>query len=84
MDFEQQNSLEIADAKKVDNSCYAISQGKLDFAESLLLGVISNTPSNYLNEFPDGENSIAIKFWDQNAFLNYITWQKKTGYRKIN
>jgi tetratricopeptide (TPR) repeat protein len=69
---------ESADSETVDAAVEAIAAGDLDQAESLLLGVIANTPSEYSNS-EDSDEAISIKFWDQAEFIHYVTWQKKQG-----
>lgn len=76
---------ESADADTVDAALEAIVEGNIDKAESLLASVITNTPSQYTNCEEDNE-ALSIKFWDQNAFIHYVTWQtqQELANRKIN
>ena len=78
MTSESENARESADAEKVDAAIAAIAAGNLNEAESLLLAVIANTPSNYSN-VEDSADGIEIRFWDQTDFLHYVTWQKDHG-----
>ncbi|MFO1022476.1 MAG: tetratricopeptide repeat protein [Planctomycetales bacterium] len=64
---------ESADAKKVDQAVESLANGDLQAAESLLQQVIANTPPNYQNQI-DSEEGLSIKFWDQMAFVHYVTW----------
>lgn len=74
---------EPSDADIVDKAKNAISSHDLEYAESLLLGVIQNTPDNYVNseEFDD---VIYIKFWWKEDFLHYINWHKEQNIELKN
>lgn len=72
---------ESADANKVQAAIAAISSGDLDTAEKLLLAVIANTPSAYSNSTED-DDKLSFKFWDQMAFVHYVTWQRHRGIEK--
>lgn len=67
---------ESSDAKKVDSALAAIGDGRFDRAESILLEVIANTPDVYTNVV-EGDDGISIKFWDQTAFIHYVTWKER-------
>jgi tetratricopeptide (TPR) repeat protein len=69
---------ESADADSVNTAIAAISIGDFNTAEHLLLKVIANTPKYYSSITNEG-GGLAIKFWDQTAFLHYVTWQKQRG-----
>lgn len=69
---------ESSDAEVVNEAMERIQNGKIDQAESLLLGVIANTPATYENTFETTEAKV-IKFWSQAEFLHYITWAKQHG-----
>jgi tetratricopeptide (TPR) repeat protein len=75
-------SRETEDAQKVDRAILALGANNIAEAASLLREVIANTPADYVNssEAPDG--SIAIKFWDQHAFVHYVMWQKTQGIER--
>lgn len=70
--------IESADVDKVDAALQSITSGRLDEAETLLLGVIANTPSDYANTEETGD-VISIKFWDETTFIHYVTWEKHHG-----
>lgn len=53
--------IEAADVDKVDAALQLISSGRLDEAETLLLDVIANTPSDYAND-EETDEAISIKF----------------------
>jgi tetratricopeptide (TPR) repeat protein len=69
---------ESVDVEKVDAAMQAIMSGNLDRAETLLLAVIANTPSEYSNCEDHGE-TVSIRFWDQTTFIHYVTWQQDQG-----
>jgi tetratricopeptide (TPR) repeat protein len=69
---------ESVDVEKVNAAMQAIMSGNLDRAETLLLAVIANTPSEYSNCEDHGE-TVSIRFWDQTAFVHYVTWQQGQG-----
>lgn len=69
---------ELADAETVNTAVAALAAGDISKAESLLAGVIANTPSEYTNCEED-DVAISIKFWDQAEFIHYVTWQKQQG-----
>ena len=69
---------ESADAERVNEALQNLMEGDLDKAESLLLAVIANTPDEYVDSFED-DNGISIKFWDQAAFIHYVTWHKENA-----
>lgn len=69
---------ESADVERVDAAIDALVNGHLDKAEPLLLAVIANTPPQYSNADDHGD-SVSIKFWDQFAFVHYVTWQSERG-----
>jgi tetratricopeptide (TPR) repeat protein len=74
-------ALESVDAEQVNVAMDALAAGKFDEAESLLLAVIANTPSNYTNVIENADG-LSIKFWEQSDFLHYITWQQDRGLAK--
>lgn len=74
---------ESADLETIDTAVESLAAGRLDKAESLLLGVIANTPSDYTNSVEDDEG-ISIKFWDQDDFIHYVTWQQDQGLATKN
>jgi tetratricopeptide (TPR) repeat protein len=78
MNSDLNANLEFADAKKVDIALAAIKANDPKQAISNLVDVIKNTPANYSN-FEEDEESIAIKFWDQDAFTHYVNWHKNHG-----
>lgn len=69
---------ESTDAESVNAAIRALVSGSLEEAESLLLAVIANTPPEYSNSEEDGDR-VSIKFWDQAAFMHYVTWQQSKG-----
>lgn len=83
MSAKQADSQETADVEKVHAALDALSQGKLDQAEQLLLEVIANTPCEYQNSVED-EDGISIKFWGQADFIQYVTWQSDHGLANKN
>lgn len=76
---------ESVDAEQVEAAVRALASGNVAEAETLLMAVIANTPADYSN-FSDHGDSVSIRFWDQNAFIHYVTWQQKNGAanRSIN
>lgn len=74
---------EAADAQTVNSAIEVLIRGDLDRAERLLLAVIANTPDDYSNVVTTGDG-VSIKFWDQAAFLHYITWKKDQGQLNTN
>lgn len=69
---------ESADAEIVSAAVEALAKSDIRKAESLLVGVIANTPRDYANCEED-EESISIKFWDQAEFIHYVTWKQQQG-----
>jgi tetratricopeptide (TPR) repeat protein len=70
---------EARDAERVNQALTALTAGDLATAESLLLGVIESTPTNYVNSSEDPGGGLSIKFWDQGAFIHHVMWQKQQG-----
>ena len=66
------------DSQLVDLAAKAIYVDHFLKAESLLLKVIQNTPTNYLYQYEEG-NKLVIKFWNQQEYNQYFNWQKKQG-----
>ncbi len=83
MTSDQTKDFESADAQKIDLAVEAIANGELEKAEALLLNIIENTPAKYSN-FEENDEGISIKFWDQTAFIHYVTWQKQQGLTNKN
>lgn len=69
---------ETRDSQLVDLAAKAIYVDNFLKAESLLLKVIQNTPTNYLYQYEEA-NQLVIKFWNQQEFNQYCSWQKKQG-----
>ena len=78
MNTNNQTPTEQADAEQVDNALRAINDGHHDAAGKILLDVISRAPASYTFRFEDGLN-VAIKFWDKNEFLHYVTFLQDRG-----
>lgn len=74
---------ESADVEQVEAAINAIASGDLVKAEMLLLGVIAKTPVDYTS-IHDDEKSTSIRFWDQNAFIHYVTWHQERGTANKN
>lgn len=72
---------EARDAQLVDLAAKAIYVDNLAKAQSLLQKVILNTPSNYLYSYEEG-SKLVVKFWNQQEFNQYYSWQKKQGIDK--
>jgi hypothetical protein len=70
------------DAEQVDRALAAVAAGDLAAAEGLLLGVIANTPAEYVNSSEDPDGTLIIKFWDQQAFIHYVMWETQQGSRR--
>src|SRR5262245_8591083 len=73
---------EARDAERVDQAIHALQTGNLKAAESILLSVIENTPLSYSNSSEDEDGSLSIKFWDQQDFIHYVTWQQQHGVER--
>ncbi|TVQ44930.1 MAG: hypothetical protein EA365_09075 [Gloeocapsa sp. DLM2.Bin57] len=69
---------EARDCQLVDLAAKAIYVDNFLKAESLLLKVIQNTPTNYIYQYEEA-NQLVIKFWNQQEFNQYYSWQKKQG-----
>jgi tetratricopeptide (TPR) repeat protein len=65
-----------SDADLVDAAVECLIKKDLMTAESLLLDVISRTPENYSVARRSGDQQV-IEFWDQLAFVHYVTWSQK-------
>ncbi|MEQ9066847.1 MAG: tetratricopeptide repeat protein, partial [Gimesia chilikensis] len=72
------SEVEIEDVTKVEAALEALTAGKLQQGERLLLEVVANTPETYENEEADGEG-VAIKFWSMNEFMQYVSWMQDHG-----
>ncbi len=70
---------EVNDVDNVEKATVALRNGNLDLAETILLSVITNTPEGYSNITYNSDNSLTIRFWDQQSFVHYIGWMKKEG-----
>jgi tetratricopeptide (TPR) repeat protein len=66
------------DAEKVDAARQALSSGDLERAEALLTGAAQNAPDNYEYQYEEN-NTLFIKFWEQEEFLHYVMWQRVQG-----
>lgn len=64
------------DAQKVQNSLSFLMNGQLPKALEILDEVVAQTPGDYVFQYKE-DDKLYIKFWDQEHFLHYITWQKK-------
>ena len=64
------DSVEHADATKVDEAHKLMRQGHNSEAENILLGVCSRCPDDYQYTYVVG-NVRYIKFWDVNEFIHY-------------
>jgi tetratricopeptide (TPR) repeat protein len=69
---------ESTDAATVNAAVDLLAAGDIVQAESLLGGVIANTPPTYTSQVEDGD-AVAIKFWDEASFVHYVMWQKQQG-----
>lgn len=69
---------EARDSQLVDLAAKAIYVDNFVKAESLLLRVIQNKPDKYLYQYQEG-NQLVIKFWNQQEFNQYFSWQTKQG-----
>lgn len=76
---ENRDSQEERDAQLVNEAIEALLTGRVRPAETKLLAVIANTPPNYQHQIEQDDGGIAIKFWDDEEFLHYVTWQKEHG-----
>ena len=80
---QESKDIETRDSEKVNEAIRCIVKRDLDTAHRLLLEVIENTPTDYVNEFIEGE-TLFIKFWDKEQFLHYVNWYKRDlKYEKI-
>jgi tetratricopeptide (TPR) repeat protein len=70
---------ETADAEQVDQAVEAIEAGDLDAAEALLLPLVARIPSDHRISWEEEDGTQCIRFWDQVAFLHYVTWQREQG-----
>jgi tetratricopeptide (TPR) repeat protein len=66
----------------VDQAVAALIAGDLAAALALLRGVIANTPAGYANSSEDPDGRLCIKFWDRQAFIHYVLWQKRQGHSR--
>lgn len=69
---------EARDAELVDLAAKAIYVDNYKKAESLLEKVIDNTPQEYLYRYQEN-GSLVVKFWNQQEYNQYCSWQKKQG-----
>jgi tetratricopeptide (TPR) repeat protein len=66
------------DAQKVSNAVNLISIGNLIAAKQMLVDVINNVPAHYAHTTKIDEDTVEMRFWDQNEFIHYVAWQKPT------
>jgi tetratricopeptide (TPR) repeat protein len=76
------NDNESRDAERVDQAVSALLAGEVAAARTLLQKVIANTPSEYANSSEEPDGGLVVKFWDQQAFLHYVMWQKEQGQER--
>jgi tetratricopeptide (TPR) repeat protein len=67
------------DSKKLNAAVETIVSGDFNTARRMLLEVVKNTPADYrfITEHPDG--SLSIEFWNNQAFLQYVTFMTSKG-----
>ena len=66
---------ELQDAEKVNQALVYLREGRMSASEELLKAVIRNTPEKYTYQKQD-RDSLCVKFWDQEEFFHYVTWQQ--------
>lgn len=71
--------IEALDARRVDEAVQAICAKDYSSAEQLLLAVCANTPPDYVNMWQGEDGGIVVKFWDEPAFLHYVSWPPPSG-----
>jgi tetratricopeptide (TPR) repeat protein len=72
---------EVRDAELVDEAVQLMQEGESARALGLLEEVISRTPDNYVNQFEE-DDTLYIKFWDQQDFLSYVDWYEAEGKKQ--
>ncbi len=78
MPVKSARELEEIDAEKVNEAAASINNGDLTAAKQLLNSVIRNVPINYAHTTESTDESLYMRFWDQNEFLHYVNWEKPT------
>jgi tetratricopeptide (TPR) repeat protein len=74
--------VEARDAQVLGEALTAFDNGNIPLAERLLLSVIADTPNNYANATENDDGSLSIRFWDEFAFVHYVTWQRERGINR--
>ena len=72
---------EARDGELVNQALQLRQEGESARARGLLEEVISRTPDNYINEFEE-DDTLYIKFWDQQDFLSYVAWYQAEGKKQ--
>src|SRR5689334_10718198 len=79
------SNTERRDATEVDAAIQAMLGGELARAELTLQHVVSNAPDRYVYQYEDANGVLNIKFWDQDEFIHYATWQRQQARdRSVN
>lgn len=73
------SEIEALDAQRVDEAVHAIRAKDYSSAEQLLLAVCANTPPDYVNTWQGEDGGVVVKFWDEPAFLHYVSWPPPNG-----
>jgi len=73
------SEIEALDAQRVDEAVEAIRGKDFASAEKILLAVCANTPPDYLNMWQEEDGEVVVKFWDEPAFLHYVSWPPPNG-----
>ena len=73
------SEIEALDAQRVDEAVEAIRGKDFASAERILLAVCENTPPDYLSAWQEEDGGVVVKFWDEPAFLHYVSWPPPNG-----